>query len=258
MFCFLSIEAVAASELSLSLKDKRLAVFSGGVREIQLLLKNGGPARSVELEYRVFQLAGAVAAPLGGRVAWKSLPLNAGQTVLETVSVSLPEVKAETRFAIKIFQANGAGEIGAVTFLGYPTNLLAQLKEPLRSRDLALFDEKDLFAPALTKAGIQFTRVRNLTDPILADKPIVLVSTSAIPDGDLADLSKIADVIFYLGTVADRLPVEETSRNKAFIVRTEGQFMEDFDSSPHAQKMLIVALRSALRRARGLDKDDGR
>lgn len=240
-----------AAEISVALREVPTRVFASDKVAIPVLISNKAEAAKPVFEYRVYQLATGVAAPLGDKTAWKEIPLNAGQTVLETLMISIPEPKAPTTFAIKISEAGATKEAGTLKLEVYPKNFLAELKAPLKDFELVLFDDKDQFAKALETAGLEVARLKNLSDPILPDKPAFLFAATTPSDGELADLSKVARVIvcFTDGKNADRLPIEGLTKGRAFIVQIERELLKDFAESPTAQLNFMRAARYALRNA---------
>jgi hypothetical protein len=243
---------VNAGELTISLRDRPAMVFANGRQSVPVLIENRGETTKVSLDYRVFQLTSSIAAPLGDRVVWKEIPLNGGQLVLEQLPLALPAVKAPTAFAVKVFESKAPTETASLVVHAYPTDLLSELKVFLKDHQLALSDEADKFAPTLAKAGIEFVRVKNLSDPILADKPVLLVISVFAANDIVADLSKVTTGVVHLtrGSLPDlrRLPIEGYSKNNAFIVQCEPPLFDNFPNSPSAQINFIRSLRYALRR----------
>jgi hypothetical protein len=240
-----------AAEISVALREDPTRVFASDKVAIPVLISNKGETVKPVFEYRVYQLATGVAAPLGDKTAWKEIPLNAGQTVLETLTVSIPEPKAPTTFAIKISEAGATKDGGTLKVEVYPKNFLAELKALLKNFDLVVFDENDQFAKALETAGLEVTRLKNLSDPILADKPAFVFAATTPSVDELADVSKVARVIVCSadGKNANRLPVEGFTKGRAFIVQIERELLKDFAESPTAQMNFMRAARYALRNA---------
>lgn len=241
-----------AAEISVALREDPTRVFASDKAAIPILISNKGEAAKVNFEYRVFQLAAGVAAPLGDKTAWKEIPLNAGQTVFETLTVSIPEPKAPTSFAIKVSEASATKDAGTLKVEVFPKNFLAELKTLLKNFDLVVSDEGDQFAKAFEAAGLEVIRLKNLSDPILADKPAFVFAAATASDGELADLSKVARIIVCFppaGKVMDQLPIEGSTSGRAFVVRIERDLLKDFAESPTAQINFMRAARYALRNA---------
>lgn len=239
-----------AAEVSVALREEPTRVFASDNVPIPVLISNKGQAAKPTFEYRLYQLAAGVAAPLSDKTAWKAIPLNAGQTVLETLTVALPETKSPTSFAIKVSETGATKDAGTLKVEVYPKDLLAELKAPLKDFDLVVFDEKDRFTKSFETAGLEVTRLKNLSDPILADKPAFLFAAATRTDAELADLSKVARVIICFapeGKVVDHLPIEGTNKGRAFVVRIDRELLKDFAESPTSQLNFMRAARYALR-----------
>jgi hypothetical protein len=251
MAVLLSSSALPA-DLAISLQNNPTQIFLGENRSIGLVITNRAEEAKVSLDYRIFQLATGIGAPLGPRALWKEIPLHAGQTILESLKITIPKLKAPTKFALKLFETGQGKEITTLTFNAYPTDLLSQLKETLKDHQLALFDEMQIFAPALEKAGVEFLKVKNLSDPILADKPVFLIVAANPEAGEIADLSKVTVAIIQFASegrdALDQLPIEGHPKNKAYVVECDPSLFRDFAQAPESQINLIRAVQYALRR----------
>jgi hypothetical protein len=239
-----------AAEIEITPLEKPTFVFAGQKQTVRLVITNSGPQRNIELAYRVFQVAGPVAAPVGARTHWKAIQMNSGQAVLEGLPMSFPEVKAQTTFAVQLFE--GDARVGAVTVEALPSNLLAQLKEKTAGFQWAVFDPKRRVSSAIEKAGLELLSVKDTSSPILADKPILLILAEAVEEGELADFSKVADVIVEIGSnrrpSMDHLAIEGKPKNKAFVVSVDSALLSDFPNSAQAQLNFMRAVQYALRR----------
>jgi len=73
------------------------AVFGNGSRAIWAKFHNptAQPAE-INLRFRLFQASASTMMPVGEPKTWKTITLLAGQTVLESLTVELPQVRAET------------------------------------------------------------------------------------------------------------------------------------------------------------------
>jgi hypothetical protein len=239
-----------AAEVSVTLREEPTRVFAGEKVTIPVIITNKGEAAKPNFEYRLYQLATGVAAPLGDKTAWKEIALNANQTVLESLTLSLPETKAPTSFAIKVTEAGATKDAGALKIEVYPRAYLTELKAALKDFSLVLFDEKDQFTKPFETAGLEPIRLKNLSDPILADKPAFLFAAATPTEGELADLSKFARFILCFAPAAkpiDHLPIEATTKGRAHIVRLEPALLKDFANSPTPQLNFLRAARHALR-----------
>jgi hypothetical protein len=79
------------AELRLEPADERQVVFATHAEKIKVIFRNTG-AESIKsnLRYRILQASSTTVMPVGSEQAWKELEVLGGQTVLETVEVTLP------------------------------------------------------------------------------------------------------------------------------------------------------------------------
>src|ERR1035437_3374124 len=115
------------SELQLLPGGDSSGVFAGEARKISTVWHNDGDkVWEGEISARIFQTSSATAVRLG-EMPWKKLQVLPGQTVIESVQLDFPAVKAETKFLVQWLE-NTNHIIGRTEVLVYPTNLLAELK----------------------------------------------------------------------------------------------------------------------------------
>ena len=84
---------------------------------------------------------------------WKRLQVLAGQTVVETPSLSLPAVTKKTRFLIQWIMATNQ-VIGRTDLLVYPPGLLKDLKPLLENQPLGILDPGNQLRPVLEGLGM--------------------------------------------------------------------------------------------------------
>src|SRR5581483_10399852 len=108
----------------------------------------------VELRPGLFQAGSATTVRLG-RLPVKKIQMLPRQTILDSVALDFPAVKAETRFLVQ--WAEGTNTIaGTKEVFAYPTNLLEQLK-PLAGDDgPGAFDPQNQIKPLLRNARMDF------------------------------------------------------------------------------------------------------
>ncbi len=118
----------ASAQLQL-VPEETQHVFVGQPQEIRLMWRNPtGKPVVAELKWRLFQVSSATKLPLSEAQSWKKLEVLPGQTVLETLTLTLPEVRAATRFELRWEHA------GSTSVIGYPQDLLKRLP-PLALHD---------------------------------------------------------------------------------------------------------------------------
>lgn len=142
-------------------EERPPGVFTGVAQTFPVRWRNEGSTMiEMEIRMRTMQLSSATAAPVCD-APWKHLRVLPGQTVLETVSLAFPAVKAETRFLVQWLE-NSNRVVGATEIFVYPTNLLSELR-PLvgKEGELGVFDPGDELKGALSNAGVEFIDLGN-------------------------------------------------------------------------------------------------
>jgi len=99
---------------------------------------------------RLVQLTAASAVSIGDARPWKKIDLLPRQTVLETVAVVFPEVRAATRFAVELVG------IDRIEVTAYPRALLKRLGTLAGDLPLGVFDPDGRLEPLLKQAGVLF------------------------------------------------------------------------------------------------------
>jgi len=129
--------------------------FTGEGRQISDRFRNpGANPVAVDLHTRLHQASSGITAPLG-EASWKKLTVLPGQTVLEAAPMTFPPVKAETRFLVQWLDGTNQ-VIGITEVLGYPPDLLKELK-PLAGDDpLGVLDPQNQLKPLLKAAAVEF------------------------------------------------------------------------------------------------------
>lgn len=91
------------------------------------------------------------------QAAWKKLQVLPGQTILETVALKIPAVRAKTRFLTQWSDENG-NVLGTTEVAAYPTNLLAELGVLLNHAEgaLGVFDPENQLKPLLGNLNVCF------------------------------------------------------------------------------------------------------
>ena len=152
-----ALTPVARAELAVVAERAPAAVFAGESREIEVKFHNpSATAIGEDLRTQLYQASSATTVALGEPKEWKRLEVLPGQTVLETVSVSFPSVKAETRFLVQ-WLALSNKVVGMTDVRVFPTNLLAELKPLAGGKPLGVLDPRDLLKPLLKKLDVAFT-----------------------------------------------------------------------------------------------------
>ncbi len=144
-----------AARLAVVPRERPQFVFGGQERPLEVVFHNSGAqAVRADVRARLFQASSATAAPVY-EVAWKSLQVLPGQTVIETAALSFPGVQAETRFLIRWIDG-GDALLGVTDVRVFPTNLLTKLRALGGESPVGVFDPADQLRPLLRKAGVPF------------------------------------------------------------------------------------------------------
>jgi hypothetical protein len=135
-------------------------VFAGPAVPVETTWRNPGrePFDAV-VRVKLFQASSATAVPVA-EFPWKRLQVLPGQTVLESATLQLPAVRAETLFLLK-WVAGSNTVLGTSELLAYPTNLLAQLGPLAGGSPLGVFDPQDNLKPLLKAAAVPFTDLQD-------------------------------------------------------------------------------------------------
>src|SRR6266511_4395465 len=128
------------------------AVFAGVLSAVRVTLRNRG-SETVQSEFstRVVQVSSTTAMPVSGPRPWKRIQALAEQTILESVSVSLPEVRTVTLFRVEVLA--GGKSVAQYPVFACPQDLLKQLTTISGGRRVGIFDPEGRLRPALVKAG---------------------------------------------------------------------------------------------------------
>jgi hypothetical protein len=148
--------ALARAQLELLSGRESQEVFAGDARLVRLTFHNPADAAlNINLHAQLFQAGSATVIPLGAPREWKALQLLPGQTVLESISLDFPNVKAETKFLVQ-WLADSNRVIGTTEILVYPTNLLAELRPLADGRPLGVLDPQNQLKPLLKNLRLDF------------------------------------------------------------------------------------------------------
>ena len=145
---------VAPAQMQVLPGNAPQCVFSGKEASIAVLLRNPGPSQvEADLRFRLYQTSSATAVAVG-EAPWKKLTVLPGQNVLESAAVTLPAVKAETRFLIQWLDGTNK-VIGVTDVLGYPPDLLKDFKPLIGEDPLGVLDPLNQLKPLLKAAAIE-------------------------------------------------------------------------------------------------------
>ncbi|HYG36662.1 MAG TPA: hypothetical protein VEC99_17845, partial [Clostridia bacterium] len=130
-------------------------VFAGSHRMVTVLCRNEAEETvRGDLHIRLYQLSSATAAPFDSSF-WKSLEVLPGQTVIETVRLTLPSVRAETRFLLQWLEGTNK-VLGATELVVYPADLLKELRKIAGGQPVGVYDPQNQLKPLLKSVDCEF------------------------------------------------------------------------------------------------------
>ncbi|MEQ1858550.1 MAG: hypothetical protein ABMA13_01290 [Chthoniobacteraceae bacterium] len=170
IFLLLAAASTARAEIAIVNPESPVVVFAGRPAEIEWRIENRGDAPAkLDCSHRVFQLSSATAAPIGPAAPWKTLALEPGQRMIETLAFALPAVRATTTFRVEILSEGKP--LGRQLVLACPTDLLKGAK-------LSVHDPDARLASALARLGALVSRY-NPDEAPPADAVIVIAASRA-------------------------------------------------------------------------------
>ncbi len=153
VLCCLSL-ASAWGQVSVRSGVEPQRLFAGDGRVIELRLHNpANIAVTLDGRIRLLQTSSTTVVPVADW-PWKKMEVLPGQTILESATVSIPVVKAETRFFIQWLETTNK-VLGTTEVLVYPTNLLAELKPLAGDALLGIFDPANQLQPLLRALAVE-------------------------------------------------------------------------------------------------------
>ena len=152
------------------------ALFGDGKRTFRALFRNtGDSAIEAHLEFRLYQASASTLAPLGDLRTWRTVPLGAGQTIVESVEVELPTVRGETGFQVIWF--DGRTKLGATSLRIFPDELLKPLAALGGDAPVGLIDPEGQFKTALATVRVQ--ELKEAEDISAAETRLILILQEA-------------------------------------------------------------------------------
>ncbi len=235
---------VARAQLQLLPDREPQRVFAGDARKIAVVWRNAGrQLASAEIRTRVFQTTSATMVQLGESV-WETLQVLPGQTVLESVQIDFPDVKAETKFLVQWLE-NTNRLIGVTEVRVYPTNLLEELKPLAENRSLGVFDPQNELKPLLKNAKVDFVDLENSELEHFPGKLAIIgpfASKAQVPDG----LARRIKLLAQKGTAVVWLLPPDASENLqpsfylvpeglGVVVVAQSALVSDLPANPESQ-----------------------
>jgi hypothetical protein len=241
-------------------EDAPQVVFSGEARKIRVTFKNPTD-KTIELEIRtrVFQASSATAMPLGQAQPWKKLRVLAGQTIMDSASVTFPAVQAGTRFLVHWLDDQGKA-LGPTDVAVHPPDVLKELKTLAGEGSLGLFDPRDQLKPLLKGLNVDFEDLEQIGWENFKGR--LAIAGPLSPQAAPTDLAKrIKSVAEAGGAVVwieapSRLPIR--LELPAYLIRegdgavviVRSKTFSEFADNPRAQLNLIYLASLALQPGR--------
>src|SRR4051812_24629468 len=142
-----ALTAAEASAGTVEIDPSPQVIFAGGKRRIETKFTNlTDTDLQLTLHSRLFQASSATIVPVDESKASRPITIASGQSLIERVEQSIPEVKSETLFVL--YWSNRTQKIGATFIRAIPTNVLSQLPQLNDGHAVALYDPGDALKSA--------------------------------------------------------------------------------------------------------------
>jgi len=248
--CLLAVSWRGSAQLQINSTDPVPAVFGGGVRVVQVVIRNP-TGRDIEaaLRVRILQTSSATVAPLGGSQPWKNLHVLGGQTILESASLSFPAVKAATRCVVQWLDERDH-VLGPTEIWIYPDDLLKELKLLAGDAPLGVLDPQNQLKPLLKRLEVEFVDLEKESIERFSGKLAVVgtfMNADQMPQGlerTIRARAKAGVKIVWIQPPAGRLPQLEPKTyllcpGSGAVVVAHGSAMASLAENPVAQLNLI-------------------
>ena len=254
------VPCALVGQLQMLTNDSPTVVFGGGQRRLNLHVRNSTDQPSeADVSFQLVQASSSLATPRGAFEPWKKLRVLPGQTVVESAVVTIPEVRAATRFLVLWSDADRR-RLGTTEVEAYPATLLSELRplaggkpvgvfdplnqlkpllrelkietEDLEKRDLEFFDGPlAILGPFASAGQMPFNLANSVRERAQAGTAIVWIQPPAGPDEPRADQPK--NYLFGAG------------RSAVFVAHSDA--IAGLDQNPQAQLNLVRFARLALK-----------
>lgn len=255
----LTIQTRCGAAITLQLEPEyESQSFSGGrtglVRVTWHNLQN--QKTETRLRLQLFQTSFSTAAPISEQLVETVVTL-AGQTVVQTNAVYFPDVRAESRFAIRwIDQRDNI--VGSTEVSVFPGDLLKKLNELAGNGLIGCYDPEQRIMPVLAESSVQLDSFESDDSNAFIGRLVVIgpFNFQRQTDFDLVatleQLTRHGVGIVWIqppSELADRLKPSFyiVNKNAGAIVIVQNNFVRDLANSPRAQSRLIELCRLALK-----------
>lgn len=147
-----ALPLLATAELRVHPLSDSVVAFSGATHSVSVLVSNttDAPFRS-HLRARLYQIAQRLSVPVESPQDFDGPEMSPKQVVLRSLTVTLPETRAVTRFRLR-FADSGGKFVGEVPLTVIPANLV---RESIGSRPVHLYDPLEKVGPLLRHQNIE-------------------------------------------------------------------------------------------------------
>jgi hypothetical protein len=236
--------------------EKQQTVFCGERRQLRVTLQNVGvKIFAADLRLRLYQTSSATAVKVSDTLRTK-LQVLPGQTIIESVKLDFPAVKAETRFLVQ--WAEGTNKVfGRTEVLVYPQDLLKELKPLAGDQPLGVFDSQNPVKPLLKNLGLDFEDLEDRGLETFSGKLAIIgpfESKTHAREGLVKEIEALAAK--GAGVVWIQPPPERRDKlqpsfytvtvGKGAVVVVQAELLADLSECPQSQLNLIRFARLAL------------
>jgi hypothetical protein len=232
-------------------------VFAGEQRRIPVLISNSTDRLiAIDARLRLYQATSATVV-LQDEKPWKQLRVLPEQTVLETVTLGFPAVRAETRYLAQFLHGTNV-IIGTMDVKVYPRDLLNELRLLANNLPIGVFDPQDRLKPALKRHGLDLLDLEDAEFDSFTGKLALIGPLKSVSDITEEFSSRIKKLAANgVGVVwIQPPPMPRASPQPSFYRVTEGagefiivqpDMVSDLDESPRSQLNLIHFSQLAVR-----------
>lgn len=235
-----------------------LHVFGGRAVQLSVEVRAAEPARRVNVQASLYQLAGAIAAPvLKDLPVARELAFDASSVRDLPLTVALPEVRQpapmELRFTTQSDGAATWSHAGSARLVVYPSDLLARTRALLAAASaqaglkLVVLGESANLRAALHLAQIVFDEAVAAA-PVSAEPRLLYLSEGPREAArTLVDRTPpTARLLLFTSDHALPPGVYWTHRGDGFIAKITLPVLADFEHTPERQWLLLTLLQQAL------------
>lgn len=248
---------VADAQLELVPASESQSVFGGGEQKISVLWHNaGGKTVASDILARKFQTSSATVIPLGEPQNWKNLQVLPGQTVLESIRLAFPPVKAGTHFLVQWLDESSK-VLGKTEVMVYPTNLLQELKPLAGKSPIGVFDPQNQLKPLFKILGLEFEDLEDAGLNRFSGKLAIIgpfESKARMREGLVAQINALAKknvaMVWLQPPPESRDKLQPSfytvSRQQTGVVIVQPELVADLPENPQSQLNLIYFCQLAL------------